>query len=294
MCPASVSAETNRKVFIIANSDEGPYQQTLKSFKDQLSLGLKVVVSELFLGRIDNKPATVSAAIREHEPDVIYALGEAATELAMQSTSSIPIVSTLVLNNNLFKQAGNVTGVSLSYTLATQFAWLKKIFPEKTKVAILYNPAENDQTIASARKLAQQAGLELFAIPVETPRQLPYALEQLAKNIEVLLAIPDDVAMSSKTAKAVLLASFRNKVPLIGLSDNWVKSGALYALTWDYDDLGRECADQTGKLLNKTPLQEIALEYPRKVVYSYNEKIAAHMNLEISDTLSKHAKMTFK
>lgn len=211
----------------------------------------------------------------------------------MQNILTLPIVSTMVLNKDLFKGAKNITGVTLTYPLDIQFQWLKKFFPEQRKVAILYNREENDKIVEDVRKTAEQAGFELIAIPVNTPKQLPFALEQLARNIEILLAIPDEIVMSPKTAKEVLLASFRNRVPLIGISDNWVKSGALYALSWNYDDLGRQCALQAAKILKGIPVQSMPPEFPRKITYTINQKIAEHMRVEIPEALLKNAKIIF-
>ncbi|MGZ8164653.1 MAG: ABC transporter substrate-binding protein [Methylobacter sp.] len=291
--PDKATAEKTMHVLIMTNTAEEPYQQAIKGFKEQLSSQLNARFTELILSLAKNKNDAMLAAMRDNNPDLIYTLGVESTGLAMQNTLTIPIVSTMVLNKNLFKGAKNITGVTLTYPLATQFQWLKKFFPEQRKVAILYNPIENDKIVGDVRKSAEQAGLELISIPVNTPKQLPYALEQLARNVEILLAIPDEIVMSPKTAKEVLLASFRNRVPLIGISDNWVKSGALYALSWDYDDLGRQCAFQAGKILNGIPVQTIPPEYPRKTTYTINQKIAEHMNVEISEALLKNAKIIF-
>jgi putative ABC transport system substrate-binding protein len=240
--------------------------------------------------------AQVSGAneINTLKPAVIYTLGVDAAKWATSQTSSIPIVATMVLKDDLFKQAGtNITGVSLTHTMQTQFQWLKKFFPQQKAVAILYNPTENNNVIKEAERASLTNGFKLIPIPVETPKELPYALEQLEKNVDLLMSIPDDTVMSVNTAKEVLLASFRNKVPLIGLSDNWVKSGAYYALSWDYADLGLQCAEQAIKLLSGTPLHSIPPEHPRKVTYTINTKIAEHMNINISDGLLKNAKMVF-
>ena len=293
MSPFTMSVTKAAQILIIANTDKGPYQQAIQGFKQHLSSQLSADYSNLYLSQNKNKQEKVATAIFDIHPDLIFALGGASTKLALQNTSSIPIVSTMVLKESLLQQANNITGVSLSYPFTTQFQWLKKFFPEKSKVAILYNSEQNEQSIKKAKKFSKQAGLELFTIIVESPKRLPYALEHLKKNIEVVLAIPDKVVMSSKTAKAVLLASFRNRVPLIGLSDNWVKSGALYALSWDYTALGQQSAIQAGKIFKGVPVQQIPSEYPRKVAYSINAKTASHMNVEIADNLLKNAKKTF-
>ncbi len=293
MWPVTVSAEKAHSVLIVANAENATYQQTIKGFKAQLTSQLNVTYHELYLAKIENRPAALSASISEHQPDLIFALGTASTELASHATSNIPIVSTMIMNNDWLDQMDNATGVSLGYPLTTQFEWIRNFFPRMKKIAILYNPEENEQFIQSARIIAPQAGFELLAIPVETPRQLPYALEQLANNIQIMLGIPDKVVLSPRTAQAVLLATFRNKVPLIGISDNWVESGALYALSWDYEDIGKQCATQSGKLLKGALIQQISIEYPRKVAYTINVKIAEHMNIEISDNLRKNAKHVF-
>jgi len=289
----TVLAEKTLQVLIVANSTDEPYQLASKGFKAQLSLMHSIKYAEIIILRNKNPDLTVSAAIKDNNPDLIFSLGGESTEAALRNTSKIPVVATMILKKSSYLRTGNLTGVYLNFPLTIQFEWLKKFFPEQRKIAIFYNPAENSGLIQEAKKIAEQQRLDLISIPVETPKELPDALDQLRNNIEILLAIPDEVAMSTKTAKEVLLASFRNRVPLIGLSDNWVKSGAFYSLSWDYDDLGRQCAIQADKLLKGVPIQNVPIEFPRKTTYSINAKIAEHMNMEISQVLLKNAKFIF-
>lgn len=293
MWPGPVWATKVRQVLIVANSTEEPYQQAINGYKKQLSSMQNVRYTVRYLEQIDNPDSLLSTEIRNNTPDLIYSLGGESTEASLRNTSTIPIVATMILKRFLYKHGNNITGVYLNYPLTTQFEWLKKFFPEQKKIAIFFNPEENTGTILEARQIAEQQGLDLIPIPVETPKELPYALDQLKSNVEILLAIPDEIAMSSKTAKEVLLASFRNRVPLIGLSDNWVKSGAFYSLSWDYEDLGRQCAIQSDTLIKGVPIHNVPVEYPRKTTYSINSKIAEHMNIEISQTLLKNAKLIF-
>ena len=291
--PSAMLADKIVTVLIISNSLETPFQQAIIGYKEELSLVQNVRFNEVSLAKEKNAEVTLSKMINEMRPDLIYSLGGESTEIALKSTASIPIVATMILKKFSYKGVNNITGVYLNYPLSIQFQWLKKFFPEQRKIAIFFNPEENGETVLEARKLAARDRLELISIPVDTPKELPYALDQLRNNVEILLAIPDAIAMSSKTAKEVLLASFRNRVPLIGLSDNWVKSGALYSLSWDFNDLGRQCANQSDKLIKGTSILKVPIEYPRKTTYSINAKIAEHMNMEISQALLKNAKFIF-
>lgn len=291
--PAFVFAGNVQNVLIVANSDDEPYLQSITGFKEQLSKVQNVRFTEIFVKQNQNFNSTLASELKDNPPVIIYCLGGEATEAAKLNTSTIPIVTTMILKKIINKQASNVTGVYLNYPLITQFEWVKKFFPEQRKVAIFFNSKENSGAIQEATKVAEKDGFELIPIRVETPKELPNALDQLRNNVEILFAIPDEVAMSSKTAREVLLASFRNRVPLVGLSENWVKSGALYSLTWDYSDLGRQCALLSDKLLKGASPASIPFEYPSKIAYSINTKIAEHMKMEISEALIKNAKQIF-
>ncbi len=288
--PSLIYADQHYRILIVSNSNEEPYRLALDGFMRQLAGSVKAEFSELKLTQIQAEPGDELTHIH---PDIIFTLGSEALNWATRQTSRIPIVATMVLKEEAFNHANNVTGVILSYSMQTQIQWLKKFFPQQSTVAILYNPAENAGTVREASQLSRQAGLNLITIPVLTHKELPYALEQLEKNVELLFAIPDETVMSAATAKEVLLASFRNKVPLIGLSDNWVKSGAFYALSWDYNDLGSQCAAQAEKILKGTPVSKVMPEHPRKQTYTVNVKIAEHMNIEISNELLKKSKNVF-
>ena len=283
-------AEKTVNILIVSNSNDKPYQDAIAGYKEQLTSGFRPNFVEFTLAQAK---ALSTSAIESLKPQLIYALGNDSAIWASRLVPAIPVVSTMVLREDVFKKLKNITGVSLSYPLKTQFRWLKNFFPQKKDVAVLYNPSENADTVRIAKEIGSETGFNLVAIPVLNPKELPYALEQLADKIELLLAIPDETVMSTNTAKEVLLASFRNKVPLIGLSDNWVKSGAFYALSWDYVDLGRQTGVMSQKLLEGAPLQSVSPEYPRKVTYTINAKIAEHMNMEIPEDILKNAKMVF-
>jgi putative tryptophan/tyrosine transport system substrate-binding protein len=291
--PAFVFAGNVHNILIVANSDDEPYLQAIAGYKKQLSKEQNVRFTEVFVKQNQNFNNTLVSELKDNPPMLIYSLGGEATEAVKLNTSTIPIVATMILKKTLNKQASNVTGVYLNYPLITQFEWVKKFFPEQRKVAIFFNTNENGQVIQEATKVAEKNGFEVIPIRVETPKELPNALDQLSNKIEILFAIPDEVAMSSKTAREVLLASFRNRVPLVGLSESWVKSGALYSLTWDYSDLGKQCAFLSDKLLKGVAPASIPFEYPGKIAYSINTKIAEHMKMEISEALIKSAKQIF-
>ena len=141
---------------------------------------------------------------------------------------------------------------------------------------------------------AVKLNLKIIAVPVKTVKELPSALKVLGRNADSILGIVDKTVYSGKTAKAVLLFSFRNRIPFVGLSKAWVKSGALYALDWDYLALGKQCAGIAVKIIDGKKTSRIETQIPEKRIYLLNLKTAKHMKLNIDQKLIEGASMVYK
>src|SRR3989441_13041639 len=117
-------------------------------------------------------------------------------------------------------------------------------------------------------------GLNLFARKVESPKDLPDALDSLNNRADVLWGVADQIVLNPQTVKPILLFSLRNRIPFVGLSATWVKAGALYALDRDYDDIGRQLGEMAGKILQGAAPGALQPASPRKVVYCINRRAA--------------------
>jgi putative ABC transport system substrate-binding protein len=183
----------------------------------------------------------------------------------------------------------NTTGVTLDFPLETQFMMLRRFLPEERFVGVLYNPQENGDLIPNASKHANKHKFILVAEEVVLPRDLPAAMDKLVDEVDVLWSVTDRTVMRPQTARQILLFSYRNRIPLVGLSSKWVKSGALYSLDRDYEDIGAQCGEMAIKVLNGSSVDTIPPETPRKLLYSINLKTARHMKLKLPDSLINNA-----
>ena len=114
--------------------------------------------------------------------------------------------------------------------------------------------------------------------PVAGPAAIPAALDQIALRADVLLALPDPTMYTGESARGVLLHSFRKRMPVIGMSDAWVRMGALYALDWDYDEVGAVCAQLALREM-QGPRSAAALPAPLKPRVSVNLRSAAQFGI---------------
>jgi putative tryptophan/tyrosine transport system substrate-binding protein len=292
--PPGMAGEA-QAIIVLLSHDAEPYRQALAGVEKALRQRKPdIPVTAKQLAGDPNKAAeALQEAMRKHARAVVT-LGSVATQVAIRTSPRAPVVAGLVPTaTSLQGGSGPMTGVVLEFSAETQFRWLRRFLPNSRTVGVLYNPAENKGTIAAAASVAGRQGFALDAVAVEDPRQLPAALEAIGRRVDVLLGFPDQLVLTTETAKQILLLSFRNRIPVVGPSPGWVKAGALYALGWDYEDLGIQCGELVDRIMQDGSAANAAPAVPRKVLYVVNQRTAQHMNLDLPEALLRGASGLF-
>jgi len=290
---ADASAEGSR-IVILTSSRAAPYEEALAGFQQALrQQGVRAIFEVYSLEGETPRVAQVLQDVKQGGSALLLTLGTAATQRARQDITTVPIIAGLVLSADEFKGAPNISGVTLDFPVTLQLEWLRRFLPTAKTIGVIYNPRENQQRIEAASRVAHELGLKLESQQVSDTRELPTALETLAKKIDVLWGMVDELVLTPQTAKHILLFSFQNRIPFVGLSTAWVKAGAVYALDWDYTDLGMQCGEMALKVLQGTSINALPPMVPRKVVYALNQKTARHMKIEIAETLVHGAREVF-
>ncbi len=86
---------------------------------------------------------------------------------------------------------------------------------------------ENLQFVLDAQDLTQERSINLVLEEVIEPRNLPQALRSIGRNAQMIWGIPDRIVLTPETAQHLLVYSFRNRIPLSGLSKNWVMQSTI-------------------------------------------------------------------
>ena len=290
---AGKSAEEPR-IVILTSSRAAPYEEALAGFQQVFRQhGVRAIFDVHSLEGETPRVAQVLQDVQQGGSALLLTLGTAATQRARQDLTTVPIIAGLVLRADEFKGEPNMSGVTLEFPVALQLEWLRRFLPTAKTIGVIYNPTENQQRIEAASRVAFELRLKLESQPVSDTRELPTALETLAKKIDVLWGVVDELVLTPQTAKQILLFSFQNRIPFVGLSTAWVKAGAFYALDWDYTDLGMQCGEMALKVLQGTSIKALPPVGPRKVVYALNQKTARHMKVEIAEALVHGAREIF-
>ncbi len=291
----SAPLHANPGIAIVMSDDSVPYQAMLEGFQKHLrDKGVQADYEIFHIQGKSSKAALLAEKMEQRDDELIYCLGTLACQSAQRLTLKRPVVASLMLSPRSISLDAQTTGVFFSYSPKTQLQWLKKLFPQFKTVGVIYNPEQNQALIDKAVGIARQLGIELLAFPINTPKQLPAALNNLLRKVDILWALPDKTVLAPPTAKQVLLTSFRNHIPVIGASAPWVKGGALYALDWDYADLGAQNAAMALKILKGVSINNIPVTEPRSVAYTLNLKTAKYMKLNIPAVTTQGAKHVYQ
>ncbi len=272
------------EILVLQSHDSPPYQQTLSGFQSDLEAGKLDVVYQTLTLSPPNDSETLAHTLQTGKPKLILALGTPATRLVLQQVTDIPIVASLVLDIDEIRQHPMATGVGLNFSADLQWQWLRRLLPDAREIAVLYDPKQGGVLFQRLQKLAQTEGVNLIQAAADNAENLPKLMETLPPQLDALWAVDGAAAYSASAVRELLLYSFRNRVPLVGLSAQWVKAGALYALDWDYGDLGAQTAELAKAVLLKgSAPTSLPPPSPRKVRPVLNLKTAEHMKIPIPD-----------
>jgi len=282
------------RIAVLVSSSEPPFEETLAGFRTSLEKqGLSVELEIHRLSRDPTQTAAAIAGIGKNGARLIFAMGSLGTDAAVRSITHIPLVSCLILRTDRLASTPNATGVGLEFPLKVQFERLKAILPQVKTIGVIYNPEENGARVEEAARIAERMGLELEAIEVDSPRDIPSALTALSKRVDALWGLADTMTLSPQLAKYILLFAFRNSIPFVGPSEAWTKAGALYSLDWDYQDLGAQCGEMAARILRGAPISSIPPASPRKVYYSLNLKTSQQIKVDIPEDAVKKARRIY-
>lgn len=282
------------RIAVFMSYKGAPFDETVEGFKRYLSKqGLSIDYDLYPLEGDSAKAAQTIQKIKSNKPNLIFSLGSLATDPALKEFADVPIIAGLLLRADNVKKTTNSIGIYLEYPPETQFKWLQRILPDTRSIGAIYNPKENQERMESASKVASRMGLKLETQKVDVPQDLPEALNRLAKNADVFWGVADSLVLNPQTAKYMLLFSFQNRIPFIGLSSTWVKAGALYSLDWDYTDIGMQCGEIAFKVFQGVPIHSMLLAAPRKVIYTLNLNTANQMKIKISEEIIRGAHQIF-
>jgi putative ABC transport system substrate-binding protein len=264
-------------------------------FSDGQNLTIEVV-------RIDQDSqrlfAETADLVRSNLELLIVEGTETGLQAAMAASQTIPIL--MWANNfdpiargyvkSLARPGGNITGVvSLQTELAAkQVELLTQAFPERTRLAVLWDGISADQFNAAERQ-ARLLRLDVQSLKLENP---PYdfdaAFRSLATGSPQMLLVLSSPFFTSSRAHIAELA-IQQRLPTMFIFKTYVQAGGLISYGTDPPAIFRQLGSYAGKILNGTKPADLPVEQAVKFELVINLKTAKAIGVELSTAIQLRA-----
>ena len=227
--------------------------------------------------------------------DLIVAAGpEIAVQAALAASRTVPII--MWANNfdplsqgyvqSLARPGGNVTGLFTRQPelAAKQVEILKETFPDRTRLAALWDDLSADQ-LGGAERAAKSLQMTLRALKLENP---PYdiaaAFRRVAEGdpqVLIVLSSPLFGPHNMEIAEATL----RSRLPAMFIFKFSVEHGGLMSYGIDIKSDFRRLADFAAKILNGATPADLPVEQPSKFELIVNLKTAKAIGIGLPTSL---------
>lgn len=240
-------------------------------------------------GRFERLPGLAAELVRL-EPDVIVTVVTQASLAARDATSTIPIVMIGVadpvaagLVASLARPGGNVTGTSgvAAQIVGKQLELMKETFPDISRVAVLWNPANAVFQALQLREVqiaARALRVELKLLEARGPAEI----ERVLAGAEPLrpLWILGDPLFATERHRIGRLALAR-RVPIVAANREMVEAGALMSYGPNYAEVSRLSAVYVDRILKGAKPAELPVEEPSIFELAINLKTARAVGVTV-------------
>lgn len=269
-------------VAVILSDRVDDYQEALRGFKETVR---HPIVAEYNMGGDLERGRKILTEIETKvKPDLIFAIGLWALQAIVSQPTDIPVVYAMVLNppSIVGTSTKNITGASMNVPVEQPLRLLKQLGPQVKRVGVIFNRARTGYLVKRAEAVAREEGLQLIAKEISSPKEAIAALESLQGAVDALWILPDETTLAQAVVQQMLLFSYRNKIPLLGLSERHAQMGALLSLSFaSSEDIGRQAGELASTILGGKTAADVPYTTARRLSLTVNLKAAQKLGVEI-------------
>lgn len=287
-----------KEIAILLSQKHSVYNIPIESFSDTvLSECEDCSISVYDIEGNEKKGMEIINQLRKKEVDFIFTLGIKSTWLAGRHIDDIPILFSLVLNahryEHIFRERTNMCGITLQVPIPNLIAQYKLMVHDIKHIGILYNPNTSKKLVEIAEKTANTWDVGVVPMPAINIEEVYGQLKKHLNDIEGIWAIPDPELYNQKSFRLMVKKTLSAKKPFLTYSEEFVKAGALFAISVDYETIGAQAGDIAIQILeDELTCEDISIQAPIGTTWVVNNKTANIIGLHIPDSVSGQIEKT--
>lgn len=240
-----------------------------------------------------------AARLIRRRPDVILTQGEAATAAALEATSTIPIVFSMVDDPvekgfvaSMARPGGNATGLSnvTDNLVQKRVELARELVPSAERLAVVWSPAIPGQARHFDRvvEAAETKGFGVLEISVSDQSQIGRSLGTLdTGDAQALVVMPGWFFFEERAQ--VLYAASRNRLPAIYSYVGWVRVGGLLSYDGSLKERADILAQYVDRIVRGAKPADLPVQQPSKFDLAINRRSANSLRLTIPQSLTVQA-----
>jgi putative ABC transport system substrate-binding protein len=246
--------------------------------------------------QFDRLPILAADLVKRPVTVLVASGGSRVAVIAKAATTTIPVVFAVAhdpiklgLVVSLARPGGNATGVNYfnAEPYARRLELLGKLLPERARVAVLVNPADDATMQATLREVGSAAGylgLETMTFNASSSQEIDAAFADLASAHADALYVGGDTFLQSHRDQITALAA-RNGLPAAYPQREWAEVGGLMSYGTSFPSVYRLIGTYTGLILKGEKPEELPIIQPTKVEFVINLKTAKTLGLAVPPML---------
>jgi putative ABC transport system substrate-binding protein len=290
-----------KKIAIVSIDEEPTTIRTIKGVKKSLDRsGFQIEYREIILTGHSGRDTQQLTDLSKFDPTLFVTISSYATQVISATFPAKPIIFANVMNprasgfiETMAYPGGNITGAALDIPPDMQFKYFQRVVGKIKTMGVLYS-SETENIIHQAKEAASERGINLVSLKVASEKEIPRAIDSLCKISDALWSVADHTVYTPQSTRHIVLQTLRNRIPMMGFSQELVEAGGLFTLDFDFKDVGRQAGEIASRVLFGATPGQIPVSTPGVIYFKYNEKTAGQINIEIPEELLAVAKEVIK
>ncbi len=276
----------DHRALILLSSNFKPYGQAADIIADTLSMRCPEI--DIKLKEIKEHDLLYLQRLkRSYKPSVIFPVGTEALVQSQEVFPEIPKIFSMVLDPpDEAINSQNTYGVVLSIDYKLEIKQLLELKPIIQTIGCLYSE-DTEDIVKKLKDIVNYFGVNLFAIKLNSIKELEDKLKELFENADAIIAVPDTLIYNNIIAPRIIYSSIRFQKPFVGLSKKFTASGALFSIDCDYLDSARQAALMGIKVITKKAIKN-PVEFCKDFTTYFNLRTARLIGLKVKPELLKN------
>ena len=249
-------------------------------FKKQLIKALRSYDIDYSISDLD-RVADMHSDEQQNNETIFITIGSKALYTTWKQFSNKKIFSLLVSQEKIKKitasspYANQLYGLYLEQSLNRQLLLAQQLIPGIHSIGFLTTPDNFTELQKQLKYSPIDAAFEIQT--VRDQKSLGRALSHIIQTSELLITLAEPEIYNRSSLRNILLSSYRNNIPLLGLNKAFVDAGCLAAVYTKTELFAQETAEIITKAIVNGELPKI--NYAKYYEVSLNHKVARSLGL---------------